>query len=99
MFIVLLKFSHNRGQAGQYMAGHKEWIQRGFNDGVFLVAGSLESAEGGCVVAHNTSREELRERLGEDPFVVEEVVAAETIEVSANRADARLDFLLGDLQI
>lgn len=34
MFIVLLKFSGNKAQAGQFMEGHKEWIKRGFDDGV-----------------------------------------------------------------
>lgn len=31
MFIVLLKFPSNKGQASQFMEGHKEWIKRGFN--------------------------------------------------------------------
>jgi hypothetical protein len=29
MFIVLLKFSDNKGQAGEFMEGHNEWIKRG----------------------------------------------------------------------
>ncbi len=31
MFIVQLKFSSNKGSAGQLMDGHKTWIQRGFD--------------------------------------------------------------------
>ena len=41
MFIALLKFSGNKSRAGQFMEGHKEWIQRGLDDGVFLLVGSL----------------------------------------------------------
>ncbi len=41
MFVVLLKFSDNKSNASQFMEGHKEWIQHGFDDGVFLLAGSL----------------------------------------------------------
>ena len=37
MFIALLKFSDNKGKASQFMEGHKEWIKRGFDDGVFLL--------------------------------------------------------------
>ena len=55
MFIVLLRFSANKGQAGQFMADHNEWITRGFEDGVFLVVGSLQPNLGGGIVAHNTS--------------------------------------------
>lgn len=41
MFIVLLKFSDNKDQASQFMEGHNEWIKHGFNDGVFLMVGTL----------------------------------------------------------
>ena len=37
MFIVLPNFSDNKGKASQFMEGHKEWIKRGFDDGVFFV--------------------------------------------------------------
>lgn len=42
MFIVLLKFSEKKSKASQYMQGHNEWLKRGFDDGVFLMAGSLQ---------------------------------------------------------
>ncbi|GGX38681.1 YciI family protein [Saccharospirillum salsuginis] len=94
MFIVLLTFSDNKDQAGQHMAGHKAWIQRGFDDGVFLMSGSLSPNRGGGVLAHNTSLEELQQRVQDDPFVAENVVNAEIIELSPALADDRLAFLL-----
>lgn len=95
MFIVLLKFSGNKGQAGQFIDGHKAWIQQGFDDGVFLLVGSLQPNSGGGIVAHNTSLSELESRVNDDPFVAENVVNAEILEVAPARADERLDFLLG----
>ena len=95
MFVVLLKFSDNRDQAGQFMEGHKEWIKRGFDDGVFLLAGSLQPNLGGGIVAHNTSMADLQSRVNDDPFVAEGVVSAEFLEITPSRADARLNFLLG----
>ncbi|HEX7025768.1 MAG TPA: hypothetical protein VF268_00860 [Gammaproteobacteria bacterium] len=95
MFIVLLRFSGNRSQAGQFMEGHKEWLKRGFDDGVFLLAGSLQPGLGGAVVAHNTSRPELESRVNNDPFVAENVVSAEILKIAPSKADARLQFLLG----
>jgi uncharacterized protein YciI len=94
MFVVLLKFSSNRGQAGQCMEGHKQWVKRGFDDGVFLVAGSLEPSLGGAIVAHNTSLADLQSRVNEDTFVVENVVTAEILEIEPAKADDRLQFLL-----
>lgn len=95
MFIVLLKFAANRSRASQFMEGHKAWIERGFKDGVFLVAGSLVPQQGGGILAHNASLTELEERIAEDPFVVEGVVSAEVIEITPSKADTRMDFLMG----
>ena len=40
MFIVYLKFSANRSRAGEFMDGHNAWLKAGFDDGVFVLAGS-----------------------------------------------------------
>jgi uncharacterized protein YciI len=94
MFVVLLRFAGRKDQAGRLMEGHKAWIKRGFDDGVFLVVGSLQPNQGGAIVAHNTSRPDLERRVKVDPFVAEDVVSAEILEIAPNRADARLEFLL-----
>jgi uncharacterized protein YciI len=95
MFIVLLRFSGNKGQAGRFMEGHKAWIERGFEDGIFLLVGSLRPELGGGIVAHNTSLSDLQARVKEDPFVAEDVVSAEILEIAPSRTDERLEFLLG----
>lgn len=94
MFIVLLKFSDNKPKAGDYMDGHNQWLKRGFDDGIFLLAGSLQPGLGGGIMAHNTTLSELENRINEDPFVTENVVSAEIIELSPAKADERLSFLL-----
>ncbi|MDA1324955.1 MAG: hypothetical protein O3C34_09425 [Proteobacteria bacterium] len=95
MFIVLLKFSGDKGQASQFMEGHKEWINRGFEDGVFLLVGSLQPGLGGGMMAHNTSLSELQSRVNDDPFVAKNVVSAEILEIAPSRTDKRLQFLIG----
>ncbi len=95
MFIVLLKFSNNKDQAGKFMESHKEWIKRGFDDGVFLLVGSLQPNLGGGIVAHNTSLSGLQSRVTDDPFVAENVVSAEILEIIPSKTDERLKFLLG----
>lgn len=95
MFIVLLKFSGNKGQAGQFMEGHNEWIKHGFDDSVFLLAGSVQPNAGGAIVAHNTTLSDLQNRVNEDPFVAENVVSADILEITPGKADERLQFLLG----
>jgi hypothetical protein len=96
MFIVLLKLSDNKGRAGQFMEGHNAWIERGFDDGVFLLTGSLQPGLGGGILAHNTSLLDLKERVSGDPFIIENVVSAEILEIAPGRTDERLDFLRAD---
>jgi uncharacterized protein YciI len=93
MFIVLLKFSSNKGQVGKFVERHNEWIKRGFADGVFLLVGSLQPNSGGGIVAHNTSLQDLQSRVNDDPFVAENVVSAEILEIAPSRTDERLAFL------
>ncbi len=94
MFIVLLKFSDNKGQASQFMEGHNDWIRRGFDDGIFLLVGSLQPNLGGGIVAHNLTLSDLQSRVNNDPFVSENVVSAEILEITPSKADERLKFLL-----
>lgn len=94
MFVVLLKFSDNKSRAAEFMEGHNAWLKRGFDEDVFLLAGSLKPSLGGGIVAHNTSLADLQNRVKDDPFVVENVVSAEVLEIAVAKADSRLDFLL-----
>jgi uncharacterized protein YciI len=93
MFIVLLRFSSNKTHAGQFMERHNEWLKRGFDDGVFLLAGSLRPNLGGGIVAHNTSLADLQSRVNDDPFVAENIVSAEILEISPSKSDVRMAFL------
>lgn len=95
MFIVLLKFSKNKKQASENMDGHKDWIERGIDEGVFLLVGSLQPQQGGCIIAHNSTKIDLETRLKEDPFVIQDIVTTEILELSPAQADQRLNFLLG----
>lgn len=94
MFVVQLKFSTNKANAAAFMEGHKAWLRRGFDDGVFLLSGNLQPQLGGAIVAHNLSRDALQSRVADDPFVAEGVVSAEIIEIAPSKADQRLTFLL-----
>ena len=94
MFIVLLKFSENKGQAKDHMPGHNAWIQQGFDENIFLLAGSLHPKAGGTIIAHNTTLTDLQTRINEDPFVQENIVNAEILEISPSKTHERLQFLI-----
>ena len=95
MFIVLLKFSSNKAQAGEFMDGHKAWLKRGLDDGVFLLAGGLKPQGGGGILTQNISRPDLKVRVNDDPFVAHDVVAPEIIEFEPTLRQPSLDGLVG----
>lgn len=94
MFVVLLKFSSNRANAGQFLDGHNGWLKDGFDKGIFLLAGTIQPKFGGTVFAHNVTLEQLQEIVKKDPFVTEDVVMSEIIEITPSKACAQLSFLL-----
>ena len=93
MFIIFLKLS-DKDRVSAHLVGHKAWLERGFDDGVFLLAGNLSPQMGGRLIAHNITLEDLQERVAEDPFVAQNIVTVEIIELSVSRADERLAFLV-----
>ena len=96
MYIVFLRFSHNKDQASDFMDGHNQWIKRGFDDKVFLMVGSLLPGVGGTVIAHGEPREAFENRVNQDPFVTANVVTAEILEIEPKKTDERLNFLVAN---
>jgi len=92
MFAITLRFA-DKTKAPSLMEGHNAWIKRGFDDGVFLLVGSLQPNAGGAILAHNASRAEIEARVQDDPFVAESVVDAEILDITPGRTDERLAFL------
>jgi len=94
MFLIQLRFSTNKANAGQFMDGHNAWLKDGFAKGTFLLAGTIQPKLGGAVLAHNATLEQIQEIVKQDPFVVEGVVAAEIIEITPSKVAPQLEFLL-----
>lgn len=94
MYIIFLRFGPHRAQAKEWMAAHNQWIQQGIDDGVFLMAGSLEAGRGGAVLAAGCDRDALMARVRQDPFVVHEVVTAEVHAITPSRSAPAMAALL-----
>lgn len=94
MFIILLKFGANKAAAPTHMDGHNKWLKKGFDDGVFLLAGSLQPGIGGGLLAQGADRAAVEAVVAADPFVAEGVVEPEILELSPAKADDRLAFLM-----
>lgn len=98
MFMVLLNLSGNKERAAEYMAGHRTWLQKGFDDGVFLTSGNLVAQPGGGILIHGLSEEEVQARLSQDPFVAHEIVTVQILEITPTKTDPRMAFLLENVR-
>lgn len=94
MFIILLRFGPNRAQAGQFMPDHKAWLKQGFDDNIFLLSGSLQPNQGGCILAQGDSLESVQACVETDPFVIHGIVTAEILQISPHQAAESMQFLL-----
>ena len=94
MYVIILRFADNRSRASDFMQEHNAWIKRGFDDGIFLFAGSLQPGLGGAILAHGLALADVQARVDADPFVVHGIVTVEVLEIKPGKADPRLDFLL-----
>lgn len=95
MFVLFLKFSDNKSKASEFMEEHNAWIQGGIQRGNFLVVGSLQVNQGGAILIHGLSKQEVEQCVLEDPFVEHGVVKPEIFEIAPTLTDERLNFLRG----
>lgn len=94
MFVVTIRYKVPLAAIDAALGDHRLWLDRGYNDHVFILAGPQNPRSGGVILAHNTTRAELLTRLAEDPFQRQGLADYEVIEMIARKADPRLDFLL-----
>lgn len=94
MFVVLMRFSGYKCRDSHFLEGHRAWIKRGFDDGVFGLVGSLQSGEGGAILAYGISLHDLQLRVEEDPLVVASLVRVDILQITPSSANEQLEFLL-----
>ena len=94
MFIILLKFSKNREQAGLFMDSQMKWLKQGFDENTFFLAGTIMPATGGAILAKGASFEAIQKRVQQDPFVIENIVEAEILEIKPAKLDERFTQIL-----
>ena len=92
MYIVLLRLADG-DKVSNHLAGHRDWLQRGFDDGVFFLTGAIRSDGGGAILATGLSMDALTCRLAADPFVAEGVVTPEVIPIEVTMRDPRITVL------
>lgn len=68
MFVVTLRYDVALDRIDEALAEHIAWLDKNYADGTFVLSGPQVPRIGGVLIAVNTTREELDQRLADDPF-------------------------------
>lgn len=93
MFILSLTYLKGTEEADQYMQPHLDWLQAGYERGLFLASGRKVPRTGGVIFAHG-GRADIEALIAADPFTLHGVCTYEITEVAVTRvAGGGLDAL------
>lgn len=94
MFVVLLTYTKSLDAVDQHVAAHREFLDRHYASGTFLLSGRKEPRTGGVILANASSARELQAILAEDPFQVHGVAAYELVQFAPTMAARGLESLV-----
>ncbi|MBN8846543.1 MULTISPECIES: YciI family protein [unclassified Sphingomonas] len=83
--LILLEYVRPLGEVDALMEAHVAFLERGFAEGVFLVAGRREPRTGGVILCRGIA-EDIEALAQTDPFVTGGVAEAEVVEFKASFA-------------
>jgi uncharacterized protein YciI len=80
VFVVLLTYTKPLAAVDALLPAHREFLQRMYQEGIFILSGRKEPRDGGVVLASAESAEELESVLVQDPFHIHGVASYQVIE-------------------
>ena len=91
--VILLSYVRPLDEVDAAMKAHVAWLERGFAEGVFVVAGRQEPRTGGVILVRGR-RAEAEALAASDPFVTGGVATAEVVQFNASFAAPALAGML-----
>ncbi|MCW6537567.1 YciI family protein [Sphingomonas lycopersici] len=83
--LILLNYERPLEEVDAQMAAHVAFLERGFTEGVFLLAGRKEPRTGGVILCRGVA-EDIEALAQTDPFVTSGVATVEVVEFKAGFA-------------
>ena len=94
MFVVLLTYKQSLEAVDALVPAHREYLQRMYQAGTFLLSGRKAPRDGGVILATAASAQELESLLAQDPFHVHGVAAYQVIQFIPTMAAPGLQSLV-----
>ncbi|HEX6748656.1 MAG TPA: YciI family protein [Longimicrobium sp.] len=89
MFVLLLKYLKPIDEVERLTPAHREWLDRFYREGKFIVSGPREPRTGGVIIADVENELEAMKIIVDDPFFAEKVADYELIRFTPTKHDAR----------
>lgn len=93
MFLILLSYKKPLADVDLFVAEHREFLERHYASGRFLLSGRKEPRTGGVILASAGSRAEVEAVVREDPFHREGLADYEIVKFLPSMSDGRLAHL------
>jgi uncharacterized protein YciI len=94
VFVITLRYLAELDQIDAALKDHMEWVDRQYDDGVFVASGPQVPRTGGVILAAGLERSELEARLALDPFRQRDLAEHTVIEFTPRRVAPGLERLL-----
>lgn len=91
MFLILLRYIRPLDEVDAVRPRHLEFLDRGFQNGRYVLAGRGVPAEFGVLVARGTDRQAAVELAEADPYVESGVAEYELLQFQARRTQPGLE--------
>ncbi|CAG9297624.1 YciI family protein [Celerinatantimonas diazotrophica] len=94
MFIVSLTYLCDLAKVDAHLVAHRQYLDDLYAQGKLLLSGGKKPRDGGIILAHNVTREELNELLTQDPFYQQGVARYEVTEFTPRQTAENMAFLV-----
>ena len=84
MFIVTLTYLKPVEEIDALMPSHIEWLDEGYESGLFIASGRRIPRTGGVILARSGDEQALRDNLARDPFVIHGAARCDLVEFAAS---------------
>lgn len=83
--LILINYVVPLDEVDQHMKPHIDWLERGYDEGLFLMSGRRNPRTGGVIVCRG-HKAEVEAFAASDPFVTSGAATIEVIEFNASWA-------------
>lgn len=70
MFVIHIVYTKPLEEVDRYVEAHREYMDLGFKNNLFVTSGPLIPRTGGMIISHEKDRAKIEEFLAKDPYKV-----------------------------